>query len=636
MKNKELLTIRDQIVITASENMFGSQKHEVFNSKSPNYLNFEHFIEDAEDTSNPKGLLVTSKITHGLIVNKNNRMYLPSKLKDAIPSVTEPSNVPVKIKHAARKEEPLGRALGAQWVDTSTNYRNTNINIQDAYNHNPQSPALLRMIKDLNQKGLLRKGNPDWRGAGFLLADALITDPDAIDKILTKRLLTVSIEMTADDAFNSITGESYIFSEEDQPEPGIMVEDEYSFIVYGGLKIDGWAYETHPADIFAQDISVVKLSDRETINLTKEIGSKAIIHDGCVDKRLIEDSILYQKKEEKMNLKELINKLVTAELAGSRLTDVKEIEDKLEVKHPEGLDLDAVPSLFNLGGLKVTSLEVLDKIEAEVDNADIKMRLGSLRLALEDNLLVPKTVEVPKDVLEVEDSELENVWKSLKDRFVAKGLIPEKLEVSVQEIEDAKKEAEAAKAEKAEIELQIEDALGKVAIYKEQAKELIEDAYVSKGATNKAIESAKEAYVFVCLKAQELLDKEFNLEDSKKELDELSVTELTEKAQELWDSLSSDSWDKVKQVLFEGTREAGSEKIDNPLETNDNINNESEPKKVSFSKKDIRIAKSWKEIFDNDGEKEANAYLTRMRNGGSIAKAFDPESILETIKEEDK
>ena len=72
----------------------GDFTHEVWDKKSPHFLDFKYFINDGV-AENKVGLVTLTKVTHGMRPTQNNLIYMPSDLKDAIPTLTNPYNIPM-------------------------------------------------------------------------------------------------------------------------------------------------------------------------------------------------------------------------------------------------------------------------------------------------------------------------------------------------------------------------------------------------------------------------------------------------------------------------------------------------------------------------------------------------------------
>jgi len=114
-------------------------------------LKVELQLQDAEKTRTSKGLLVTVNATHGGYINRNFYFYSPKGMKSSVRSWVEPFNKPVlrpKEAHRPEDAEPIGRVVDARYIGNDSK--------------------------------------------GFIQLDLLITDKDAIEKVMDQRYLTVS------------------------------------------------------------------------------------------------------------------------------------------------------------------------------------------------------------------------------------------------------------------------------------------------------------------------------------------------------------------------------------------------------------------------------------------------------------
>ena len=188
----------------------GDFSHEVWDKKSPHFLDFKYFVEDGVD-SKKVGLVTLSKVTHGLRLTQNNMLYPPADLKDALPSLTSPFNIPIKPAHrridGSKEVEPIGRALSGSWVDNpKISDRLTYQQIKDAMSFKAKDSVMTSLMKSLRKNKALEDS---FEGAGWVLVRGLVTDTEAIEKILDGRYLTVSVEMQPEDLIDSICGMSY-------------------------------------------------------------------------------------------------------------------------------------------------------------------------------------------------------------------------------------------------------------------------------------------------------------------------------------------------------------------------------------------------------------------------------------------
>jgi hypothetical protein len=186
---------------------------------------------------------------------------MPSDLKDAIPTLTSPYNIPIKPMHKEvaivdgkkienREVGAVGRAMGGTWVDNpKAAYNVSSTMIKDGLILKAPDVAMAPYMKKLAKSGMMT--DEDFEGLGWVLVKGLVTDPEAVEKTLDGRYLTVSVEMTPNDLYDSISGKSYK-TDEMEWDIGDDIDGTKAYGVPSGLRYRGYAYVTHPADVHAR------------------------------------------------------------------------------------------------------------------------------------------------------------------------------------------------------------------------------------------------------------------------------------------------------------------------------------------------------------------------------------------------
>jgi len=225
----------------------GDFTHEVWNKKSPHFLDFKYFINDGLAESKV-GLVTLTKVTHGMRPTQNNLIYMPSDLKDAIPTLTNPYNIPIKPMHKEvavvdgkkienREVGAVGRAIGGTWVDNpKAGYNVSSIMIKDGLMLKAPDVAMAPYMKKLAKSGMMT--DEDFEGLGWVLVKGLVTDPEAVEKTLDGRYLTVSVEMTPNDLYASLSGRSYK-TDEMEWDIGDDIDGVKAYGVPSGLRYRG-------------------------------------------------------------------------------------------------------------------------------------------------------------------------------------------------------------------------------------------------------------------------------------------------------------------------------------------------------------------------------------------------------------
>lgn len=198
------------------------------------------------------GLVIKIAATHAGLITRNNGFYLPDRMRAGIGTWTEHYNKPIGLHHHPDKD-PVGRVIGARYVDTSgpviDQLKNKVQNIQ--YLFQDLISDRTSFIKKVNTIQLLDSvlQDPHYQGVGYSELTANITDPEAIQKVLDGRYITGSIEATSDKAVCSVCGVDFLDAVEIcEHRPGRVYDGKKAFIIAGNLNYDGWDFVNTPAD----------------------------------------------------------------------------------------------------------------------------------------------------------------------------------------------------------------------------------------------------------------------------------------------------------------------------------------------------------------------------------------------------
>lgn len=183
----------------------------------------------------------------------NRMMYLPTDFQKTVSYWTQPYPKPVQVHHDDGGD-PIGRIIGAEYIDTSGPYMN-NPNVRDFVD--PMIPILTK-LKLINEIWKLQQID-DYEGLGHFRAHAHITDKDAIQKILDGRYLTLSSSYDPGHVYCSICGKD------------LRVDDEIECNHIPGTvdKETGNICLIIPEDMHWKEVSYV---NRPAIDLCKTIG----------------------------------------------------------------------------------------------------------------------------------------------------------------------------------------------------------------------------------------------------------------------------------------------------------------------------------------------------------------------------
>ena len=156
------------------------------------------------DSNGPQDLFIKMKATHGGIVNGNKVLYVPYRQRDSLHTFTQPYPKPFLSRHFRPMEESsneaIGRVADAGFVDLSDNYKMVTQDSLNSVNGLMQDNGANRMYKGIQKMmkyGLL--ADKSWEGLSYVELLVRVIDPDAIQKIVDGRYLTVSTSQATDD-----------------------------------------------------------------------------------------------------------------------------------------------------------------------------------------------------------------------------------------------------------------------------------------------------------------------------------------------------------------------------------------------------------------------------------------------------
>lgn len=204
-------------------------------------------LRDAEASGKKiSGVRVKIEATHSGIINGNSWFYLPKGMKSGTSSFVKPFKKPVLVQHN-RDDDPIGRVEKAKYVDYKIN--------TDLMDSSDPIKMYDEVINFVNSKEFKRK---DYKGLGHIELIVNITDEEAIQKVLDKRYLTVSISGSSDKAVCSGCGtdlknmDSIIQYREEGGEcphfRGETFKDKEIFFIGGVMDFNEVSYVNTPAD----------------------------------------------------------------------------------------------------------------------------------------------------------------------------------------------------------------------------------------------------------------------------------------------------------------------------------------------------------------------------------------------------
>jgi hypothetical protein len=202
-------------------------------------------LMDASKDSDIKSIKVKIEASHSGIVNANNFFYTPHGMKSGVKSFVEPYSKPVMVAHDSNADA-VGRVLKAKYID----YPEIVADVKDVKDPVDGVDAILDFVK--KNKDFKKKG---YKGLGHVELVAEITDSEAIEKVMDKRYLTVSIGGGVDKAVCSICGtdkmtqdDSTDYEDRCNHWRGETYDGEKAFLIGGKMEFNEVSYVNTPAD----------------------------------------------------------------------------------------------------------------------------------------------------------------------------------------------------------------------------------------------------------------------------------------------------------------------------------------------------------------------------------------------------
>src|SRR3990167_11553938 len=212
-----------------------------------------------------RSLVAKIAATHAGLITRNNGFYLPEKMRKGVSTFTEHYAKPVQLHHN-KSTDPVGRIVKAEYIDTSNGIKDKIIGlpIKDSFgntigklndrtfdnfiNGNLSFIQTVNFISDTLAKSEVLQ-DPSWDGLGYALITAIISDQDAIQKILDKRYLTGSVGVSTNKAICSVC--KLDWADEGSPcehKPGKIYDGAKAFLITGDLAYDEYSFVNVPAD----------------------------------------------------------------------------------------------------------------------------------------------------------------------------------------------------------------------------------------------------------------------------------------------------------------------------------------------------------------------------------------------------
>jgi hypothetical protein len=305
--------------------------HDSFAARLPDTTQIKKEFASLKDSGNRRFLEVEVDVTHGGYVNKNGNYYTPDGQAKGVISFFSPYAKPVLIHHDGG-QDPVGRTYAGSWIPL---------------------PGIL----DVNTKDDTKTPKCKIR------VKSIITDSAAIEKILDKRYLTVSVGGVAKETPKCSICDNLVDSEECTHLRGHIYEGKQCFWKIGEVDYKEYSFENMPADSSTDHVAAVV-----SMHLTESDVATTDVHgfagDGAREAALaasLKDSINADKPGGKSMDQKLIDEIIQkimfvideCEDCGE---DTSEWKDAAEITQAEelGKEFDQIMDVI-LGDAKLTA-----------------------------------------------------------------------------------------------------------------------------------------------------------------------------------------------------------------------------------------------------------------------------------------
>lgn len=409
-----------------------------FKLKDEDIKRLQHDILDAKDTS--KGVRIKIEATHSGIVNGNKKFYLPVGMKAGTDSFVKPYPKPVTVNHD-QYSSPLGRIAEASYISYGIGGQIDTLRPKGVMDSKSMSK-----VRDFVKSSTYQMDG--YKGLGHIQLIAEINDKDAIQKIVDKRYLTVSIGGGTNAMYCSICGVDNKRKSCDHY-PGQVYDGEECFFVSGDLMdFDHVSYVNSPADkntnteLLDSDDYRITILDFITLDKGKKMNLKDFLQGKFPTYKEVKDymegiGLAAYLSDDVSNVKELDFVLLDEKIlpihdkahaiAARLILQDAEIEDADKNVALEVID----EKLTSLIGEAFSLSDELDKLKTPA-TAPVADKVDNAQVSISDeaiNNIVSKVVDELKKSFNVSDSYSVTRLKSIQR-------VNDSLEAEVQSLTD--------------------------------------------------------------------------------------------------------------------------------------------------------------------------------------------------------
>lgn len=218
-------------------------------------------IDHFEDGTVQSGYRLNAKVkmTFAGLKTRNSALYLPDEMYSGMKSFISPFPKPI-LPHHKEDEDPIGRVVDVRYIDTANSIITLDKRaahamsiFRDKSSTKKARLSSVKMFLDLEE-------NEGYAGVGHIYGLWELTDPDAIQKALDKRYLTVSTSFSPKGAYCSscaMTGDLTDWRRDECEHSQGRVYDNYPCLAIPfGFEYDHVSPVNDPAAIYASIVEV--------------------------------------------------------------------------------------------------------------------------------------------------------------------------------------------------------------------------------------------------------------------------------------------------------------------------------------------------------------------------------------------
>ena len=323
-------------------------------------------VDKQESQDEIVSLTVDVVATHSGIINGNNWLYTPGGMKDGTSTFTNPIPKPVLVAHN-NYGDAIGRVVSSKYSSYGLS------KVSKIPEGTSDAKKLIEKIRAFTESSVF--ADKEYKGLGEIILTLEITDKEAIQKILDRRYMAVSISGNSDQVLCSCCGMD-LRQEEGRDcmhWRGRTVDGKRVYHIAGAMTFNEVSFVNTPADEHAYVKSIqdsVRTEEDNRDNTIKEVFSTSL---DIIDYKLKDTgdkplkTLLKKFKENSKLDTDLIVALKDMGL-GSHVLSTEAIES---LRKTSFLFADEKILPINTPAYVLAAIKLLEEVEDDSDKSDI-------------------------------------------------------------------------------------------------------------------------------------------------------------------------------------------------------------------------------------------------------------------------